>query len=177
MTLPTETRLGLSTSILDIGNGEAAEGYEQFITFRIEAEEYGVSILSVREIKAWTAVTSLPNAPEFVRGVINLRGVILPVFDLRCRFGMGLTEPSARHVIIIVWTGAKLIGLLVDQVAEIIALSDDDIRPVPEMGFSIDDEFLDGLAAIDNRMVALIDVEKLFDMETIIDGMKEISDK
>jgi len=170
MKLPVgiETDLPISTDSNPEGD---LDGVRQFITFRIEAEEYGVDILSVREIKAWAEVTQLPNTPPFVRGVINLRGVILPVFDLRARFGMGMTEPTSRHVIIVVWTGKKMIGVLVDKVSEIVTLSADDVRPVPEIGFSIDQEFLMGLAAVEKGLVALIDVEHLFDVDTLLAGV------
>jgi purine-binding chemotaxis protein CheW len=150
---------------------EAGAEDEQFIAFRIGDEEYGVDILSVREIKGWSDVTKLPNMPEFVLGVLNLRGIILPVFDLRCRFGMGRTQPDGRHVVIIVNSGDKLIGILVDQVAEILTLSAGDVRSVPEMRFTIDQAFLSGLATVDERMVALVDVEKLFDIDALVDGL------
>lgn len=142
----------------------------QFITFLIGTEEYGVDILAVREIKAWAEVTLLPNTPAFVRGVINLRGSILPVFDLRARFGLGLTHPTSRHVIIVVWTGSKLIGVLVDKVSEIVTLNANDVRAVPEIGFSVDNEFLIGLAAVNDVLVALINIECLFDVDTLLAG-------
>jgi purine-binding chemotaxis protein CheW len=144
------------------------DGARQFITFLIDKEEYAVDILAVREIKAWAEVTNLPNTPQFVRGVINLRGEIFPVFDLRARFGMGLSVPTSRHVIIVVWTGKKLIGVLVDKVSEIVTLKAEEVKPVPEIGFSIDDEFLIGLAAVDDGLVALIDVERLFDVDALL---------
>ncbi len=164
MGLPaTQDASGPPTAV--VGGGVA----HQFITFCIGDEEYGIDILAVREIKAWSAVTELPNTPEFVLGVLNLRGIILPVFDLRCRFGMGRTAPGERHVIIIVNAGDKLIGVLVDLVAEILTLADAEVRAVPEMGFTIDQEFLFGLAAVGERLVALIDVEHLFDIATLLD--------
>ncbi|MDP6623827.1 MAG: chemotaxis protein CheW [Alphaproteobacteria bacterium] len=152
----------------EIDEGAAGIDERQFITFQIGDEEYGVDILAVREIRAWSDVTMLPNTPDYVLGVLNLRGVILPVFDLRCRFGMGLAQPTGRHVIIVLATSEKLIGVLVDQVAEILLLSAAEIRTVPEMSFSIDQEFLAGLAAVNERLVALIDVEHMFDADSLL---------
>jgi purine-binding chemotaxis protein CheW len=134
----------------------------QFITFTLGAEEYGVDIMKVREIKGWSATTTIPNAPPHVRGVINLRGIIIPIFDLRARFGMGLTQPTQMHVVIIVHCGTKTVGLLVDAVSDIISVMPDAIRPVPEMGAETADHFLDGLAALDDRMVTLVSLDGLF---------------
>lgn len=145
------------------GTGPAAvENSQQFITFKLGAEEYGIDIMVVREIKGWTATTSIPNAPFHVRGVINLRGVIVPIFDLRAFFGMGLTEPSKMHVVVIVNSGTRTIGLLVDAVSDILSIEPDAVRPVPEMGLKTDDRVLDGLVALGERMVTLVSLEGLF---------------
>ena len=141
------------------GNGENTK---QFITFTLGPEEYGIDIMVVREIKGWTETTMIPNAPSHVRGVINLRGVIVPIFDLRARFGMGLTTPTKMHVVIIVAAGTRTIGLLVDTVSDIISVDPKAIRPVPEMGLPTDDQFLDGLVALDDRMVTLVSLAGLF---------------
>jgi purine-binding chemotaxis protein CheW len=133
----------------------------QFITFTLGAEEYGVDIMLVREIKGWAETTALPKAPPYVRGVINLRGVIVPILDLRARFGMGTTQPTPMHVVIIVNTGARTSGLLVDAVSDIISVEPDAIRPVPEMGLPIEDQYLDGLVALNERMVTLVSLERL----------------
>jgi purine-binding chemotaxis protein CheW len=135
---------------------------KQFITFTLGPEEYGIDIMVVREIKGWTDTTMIPNAPSHVRGVINLRGVIVPIFDLRARFGMGLTTPGKMHVVIIVAAGTRTIGLLVDTVSDIISVDPSSIRPVPEMGLPTDDQFLDGLVALDDRMVTLVSLAGLF---------------
>ena len=151
--------------------GDADE--PQFIVFSIGKEEYGVEILSVREIIAWNDVTQLPNTKEYVRGVMNLRGSILPVFDLRSRFGMGLTEVSNTHVIIIVNVQGKLIGLLVDSVSRILRLSATDIRPVPEAEMIIDQEYLAGFATADEQMVAVLDIERLFDPAVLEESIEQ----
>jgi len=106
----------------------------------------------------------IPNAPAHVRGVINLRGIIVPIFDLRARFGVGLTVPTAMHVVIIVAAGTRTVGLLVDTVSDIISVNPKAIRPVPEMGLPTEDQFLDGLVAIENRMVTLVSLAGLFGM-------------
>ena len=140
------------------------EDTAQFITFTLGAEEYGIDIMVVREIKGWTDTTMIPNAPAHVRGVINLRGIIVPIFDLRARFGVGLTVPTAMHVVIIVAAGTRTVGLLVDTVSDIISVNPKAIRPVPEMGLPTEDQFLDGLVAIENRMVTLVSLAGLFGM-------------
>jgi purine-binding chemotaxis protein CheW len=154
---------GLAASDMLAATGETAL---QFITFTIGPEEYGIDIMVVREIKGWTETTTIPNAPAHVRGVINLRGVIVPIFDLRARFGMGMTVPTRMHVVIIVTNGQRTIGLLADTVSDIISVEPDAIRPVPEMGLAIDAGFLDGLAALDNRMVTLVSLDGLFTART-----------
>jgi purine-binding chemotaxis protein CheW len=147
---------------------------QQYITFTLGAEEYGIDIMVVREIKGWTETTMIPNAPTHVRGVINLRGIIVPIFDLRARFGMGLTTPTKMHVVIIVAAGKRTIGLLVDTVSDIISVDPKSIRPVPEMGLPTDDQFLDGLVALDDRMVTLVSLTGLFGQRSAAPVMLEI---
>jgi len=133
----------------------------QFISFTIGDEEYGVDIMAIREIKGWTASTDLPNTPHYMRGVINLRGAIVPILDLRARFGRGITEASARHVIIVVAVGARVAGLLVDAVADILAVAASDIQPLPQMDRT-ESGFLTGLVTVEGRMVALLDLDQVF---------------
>ena len=142
-------------------SGPAAETAKQFITFTLGAEEYGVDIMQVREVKGWTEATVLPNSPHYMRGVINLRGVIVPILDLRARFGMGATASSPLHVVIIVVTASRLTGLLVDAVSDIISVEGGAVRPVPEMGPSAGECFLGGLVAHGERMVALVSLDGL----------------
>lgn len=142
--------------------GAPVENQRQFITFTLDGQEYGIDIMVVREIKGWSSTTSIPNSPPHVRGVMNLRGVIVPIFDLRARFGMGTTDPSKMHVIVIVSLRSKTIGLLVDAVSDIISIAPDAVRPVPEMGLKTDDRCLDGLVSIQERMVTLVSLEGLF---------------
>ena len=140
----------------------AAENPRQFITFTLAAQEYGVDIMRVREIKGWTETTALPQAPSYVRGVINLRGIIVPILDLRARFGMGATVPTSTHVVIIVITDTRTTGLLVDAVSDIITVEPSTIRPVPRMDDTPpEDSFLDGLVALEDRMVTLVSLDGL----------------
>lgn len=149
----------------------SADELDQYITFTIGDEEYGVDIMAVREIKAWSETTQLPNTPEFMRGVLNLRGLIVPIFDLRCRFGMGLTEATKMHVVIIVRVDDRMVGILVDTVSDIIAITQSQLQKVPKMDRSIDDEFLSGLVTVNGRMVALLDVNLLFKPQSIDKGI------
>lgn len=139
----------------------------QLITFTLGDEEYGVDIMAVREIRAWTETTALPNTPRYVRGVINLRGTIVPIFDLRARFGMGETEPTKTHVVLVVGIGNRTIGILVDTVSDILTVAEQDVRPVPDMELAVDGSYLGGLITVTDRMVALIQLEKLFEVPTL----------
>jgi purine-binding chemotaxis protein CheW len=135
---------------------------KQFISFRIHDEDYAIDILSVREIKGWTRTTTLPNQPDYVRGVLNLRGAIVPVFDLSCRFGQGLTQATPKHVVIIVSVAERLMGLLVDTVSDILSPSAEDIGPVPELAARNQSEYLSGIITVNETMVVLLSLEALF---------------
>jgi len=133
----------------------------QLISFAIGDDQYGVDIMAVREIKGWTAITPLPRQPEYVRGVLNLRGVIVPIVDLRCRFGQGLTEATPMHIVIIVQIAAKPVGLLADRVLDIVSLDQTQVKPVPRVAQSQRLNFLCGLATTEGAMIALIDLPNL----------------
>ena len=141
--------------------GVLNEAHRQFITFRLGNEDYGVDIMAVREIKGWSETTPIPNAPRFINGVINLRGIIVPIMDLRARFGLELTKPTQKHVVIIINTKSRTAGLLVDAVSDIISVAPEAIRPIPEMGLGASEDLLSGLVAIDSRMVSLVALESL----------------
>jgi len=151
----------IAGSAADRANG-GSEQTAQFITFTIGAEEYGIDIMVVREIKGWAETTPIPKAPQHMRGVINLRGVIVPIFDLRARFGMGLTDPTRMHVVIIVDAGTRTVGLLVDAVSDIIAVEPEAVRPVPDVDLAADENLLQGLVPLDDRMVTLVSLDGLF---------------
>ena len=133
----------------------------QFISFAIGDDQYGVDIMAVREIKEWSNVTHLPKQPEYMRGVLNLRGVMVPIIDLRCRFGQGLTEATPMHVVIIVQVGTRPIGLLADRVLDIISFESAQVQPVPRVTQTARIDFLSGLVMIDGVMIALIDLGNL----------------
>lgn len=155
----------------------ASEGEsQQFITFTIGTEEYAVDIMAVREIKGWVDVTVLPNQPEHMRGVLNLRGVIVPIFDLRCRFGGGVTEATATHVMVIVAVGGRIMGILVDAVSDILTVNKSEIRPVPEIDVRANTDYLTGLATVNERMVAILALDKLLSTEMTEELTQEIGD-
>jgi purine-binding chemotaxis protein CheW len=137
-------------------------GSAEFISFAIGNDQYGVDIMAVREIKGWSEITHLPKQPEYVRGVMNLRGVIVPIVDLRCRFGQGLTEATPLHVVIIVQIGEQVVGLLADRVLDIVSFDASQLQPVPRTASTSDIEFLSGLVTVDSAMIALIDLSHLF---------------
>jgi purine-binding chemotaxis protein CheW len=133
----------------------------ELISFRVGVQEFCVDIMAVREIRGWTAATALPRSPSFVRGVINLRGAVLPIVDLAARLGFDSAEPTARHVIIVAQIGAQMVGLLVDAVSDILTVTDDVIQPTPEVASDTAKTFVRGLLAIDGRMISLIGLDRL----------------
>ncbi len=139
-------------------------GSRQLITCTLGQAEYGIEIMAVQEIKGWAPATAIPQAPAWIRGVINLRGVIVPILDLRARFGMAPTEPTAMHVVVIVQAAGRTVGILVDAVSDIISVSPEDIRPVPEMSSRAEEKLLSGLVPLDRGMVALVSLESLLAM-------------
>lgn len=143
--------------------GVAGASGGQLITCRLGAAEYGLDIMAVREIKGWAETTAIPHAPPWIRGVINLRGVIVPILDLRVRFGMSPTEPTRTHVVVIVQSGARTAGILVDAVSDIVAVSASEIRPVPEIGSAVPLRLLSGLVPREQGMVAIIALDILLD--------------
>lgn len=151
-------------------------GTQQFVTFAIGKEEYAVDIMQVREIQAWTEVTALPKQPDYMRGVLNLRGIIVPIFDLRCRFSQGVTEATKIHVVVIVAVADHIIGILVDRVSDILAVESSEILPVPDVDDQTDGEHIIGLVTAENRMVALLDLGSLFKSEVTQDRLDEIED-
>jgi purine-binding chemotaxis protein CheW len=133
----------------------------QFISFAIGDDQYGVDIMAVREIKGWSDITHLPKQPEYVRGVLNLRGAIVPIVDLRCRLGEGLTETTPLHIMIIVQVDGRQVGLIGDRVLDIVSVDAAQIQPVPRTAQGVNSDFLSGLVTHDNTMIALIDLPSL----------------
>jgi len=133
----------------------------EFLTFTLGAEEYGVDILKVQEIRGYGTVTRIPDAPDFVKGVINLRGTIVPVVDMRLKFKLGKSEYNSFTVMIILNIAGRVVGMVVDSVSDVVALTADQIRPAPELGSSLGAQFLTGIGALDSRMLILVDIERL----------------
>ena len=141
--------------------GAEASLPSQLISFAIGDDHFGVDIMAVREIKGWTEITPLPRQPDYVRGVLNLRGIIVPIIDLRCRFGQGLTHATPMHIVIIVQIGEKPIGLLADRVLDIVSLDARQVKPVPRVAQAQRLAFLSGLVTTEETMIALIDLNHL----------------
>ncbi len=149
------------------GANIAAEMH-QYLSFRIEDNHYAVDIMQVREIRGWQETTRIPNAPNFMRGVINLRGIVIPIFDLRARFGQHFTDATEKHVVIVLWVGQRTIGMLVDAVSDILNVTSEDIKPAPERHDSgLSGDYISGLIALKQMMVVLLDVNHLFDQSSL----------
>src|SRR5262249_3589017 len=141
--------------------GPSTSGLSQFISFAIGDEQYGVDIMAVREIKGWSEITHLPKQPDYMRGVLNLRGAMVPIIDLRCRFAQGMTEAAALHIIIVVQIGAPMVGLLADRVLDIVSVELAQVQPVPRVAAAAHRDFLSGLVTIESGMIALIDLSHM----------------
>jgi purine-binding chemotaxis protein CheW len=136
--------------------------YEQeFLTFTLGREEYAIDILKVQEIRGYDTVTTIANAPAFIKGVINLRGTIVPIVDLRIKFGVGTIEYTPFTVVIILNVGARVVGVVVDSVSDVLALGSADIRPAPEFSSQVGSSFMLGLGTVEDRMLIIIDIERL----------------
>ncbi|WP_294290761.1 chemotaxis protein CheW [uncultured Sphingomonas sp.] len=142
----------------------------QLITFELGDQALGVDIMAIREIRAWSPATPLPNVPSYVRGVVNLRGVVLPVLDLRARLGWGTTEPTARHVIVVVRIGEQLQGIIVDAVNDIVSVPAEQMQPLPDTGDAESARFLDGVATIDDRMILVLALDRLIDQPNLAEA-------
>ncbi len=133
----------------------------QFLTFLLGAEQYGVEILKVQEIRGYSLVTPIPNTPSYIKGVMNLRGTVVPVIDLRVKFSMGSQEYGKFTVIIVVTMGEKVVGLVVDAVSDVLDIPASEMRAAPELGERVDTRFISGMAAVGDRMTVLLDIDRL----------------
>ena len=133
----------------------------ELLTFTLGNEEYGIDILKVQEIRGYEAVTTIVNAPEFIKGVINLRGIIVPIVDMRIKFKLGNVSYNETTVVIVLNVANRVVGIVVDGVSDVITLKPDDIKPAPEFGGGLDTKYLLGLGTVDERMLILVDIEKL----------------
>ena len=133
----------------------------EFLTFRLSGEEYGIEILKVQEIRGYDSVTQIANAPEFIKGVVNLRGIIVPIIDMRIKFKLGNADYNQFTVVIILNVAGRVMGIVVDGVSDVLTLETEQMRPTPEFGSVIDTEYIMGLGTVEERMLILIDIEKL----------------
>lgn len=150
---------------------EPADAGGQYLTFVLAGEEYGVEILKVQEIKGWDTATPIPNTPEYVLGVLNLRGAVVPIIDLRKRFNLESIRYGPTTVVIVVKMRnddqERTAGLVVDAVADVYRLESGDIQRAPDMGGAIHTEFVRGLATVEQKMVILLEIDRLIDFQTI----------
>lgn len=141
--------------------GEAAPRIREFLAFKLGNEEYGIDILRVQEIRSYEEPTRLANVPEFIKGVVNLRGVIVPIVDMRLKFRLDEAKYDHFTVVIVLNIGTRVVGMVVDSVSDVITLAPEQLRPVPEFAASVDADHLLAIGAIDDRMLILVDIEKL----------------
>lgn len=146
--------------------GSGGDG-EQFLTFILADEEYGVDILRVQEIRGWDTVTQIPNTPDYMKGVINLRGTIVPIVDLRARFNLETVEYSAITVVIVLKVVSndkeRVVGIVVDAVSDTYSIPQGEIKDAPEFGGAVSIDYVKGLATVDEKMLILLDIDHLLD--------------
>ena len=133
----------------------------EFLAFKLGAEEYGIDILRVQEIRSYEEPTRIANAPAFIKGVVNLRGVIVPIVDMRVKFNLEQINYDSFTVVIVLNIGSRVVGMVVDAVSDVLTLTADQLRPVPAFGSAIDSDHLLAIGAVQERMLILVDIEKL----------------
>lgn len=141
--------------------GEEGGYAQEFLTFTLGPEEYAIDILKVQEIRGYEQPTTIANVPDFIKGVINLRGIIVPIVDLRIKFGVGKAEYTPFTVVIILSISGRVVGIVVDGVSDVTSLRAEQIRPAPEFAATVDTRYLKGLGTLDERMLIVVDIEKL----------------
>lgn len=139
----------------------------EFLAFTLGDEEYGIDIQNVQELRSYDTVTRLANTPEFIKGVVNLRGIIVPIIDMRIKFSLGTPVYDQVTVVIVLNIGGRVMGMVVDSVSDVITLTSDEIKPPPQMGTSINTDYLIGIGALDQRMLVLIDIARLMSADDI----------
>lgn len=150
-----------------ISSGTASDTRSEFLTFTLGPEEYGLEILKVQEIRSYDTVTSIPNAPIFLKGVINLRGVIVPIIDMRLKFSLNDIKYNEFTVVIILNIGARVMGIVVDSVSDVVSLTADEIKPAPEFGSIFSAEYILGLGTVEQRMLILVDIERVMTQQEL----------
>ncbi len=149
------------TTIAASASSTTSQVINEFLTFRLGKEEYGIEILKVQEIRGYDSITQIANAPEFIKGVVNLRGIIVPIIDMRIKFRLGNADYDQFTVVIILNVAGRVMGIVVDGVSDVISIGANQMRPTPGFGSVIDTEYIMGLGTVDERMLILIDIEKL----------------
>jgi len=159
---------------------KVAENSVQFLSFTLGDEEYGVTILSVQEIRSWEPVSKIPNVPNYEKGVVNLRGAIVPIIDLRERFNLEHSEYTNLTVVVVLQAVCRgrnrTMGVVVDSVSNVMNIQKNNIQSAPDFGTKVSTEFINGIASVDNRMVMLLDVEKLLKLDGLEEDEVEESD-
>lgn len=151
-----------NTSQANAGTDAEGGGYAQeYLTFTLGPEEYAIDILKVQEIRGYEQPTTIANAPPFIKGVINLRGIIAPIVDMRIKFGVGRVEYTPFTVVIILSLGNRVVGIVVDSVSDVVRLRADQVCPAPEFSASVETRYIKGLGTLDSRMLIVIDIERL----------------
>jgi purine-binding chemotaxis protein CheW len=146
--------------------GIAADG-NQFLTFTLGSEEYGVEILKVQEIKGYSAITPIPNTPAHIKGVMNLRGTVVPIVDLRKKFSLKEVEYDKFAVIVVVQVRGRVMGLIVDAVSDVLNISEEEIQATPDFGAQVDTRFISGMTRANERLIVLLDIEKVLGGEEL----------
>ncbi|MFZ2293907.1 MAG: chemotaxis protein CheW [Polaromonas sp.] len=147
--------------------GVSAPKALEFLSFTLGQEEYGIDIQKVQELRGYDAVTRIANAPEHIKGVVNLRGIIVPIIDMRIKFNLGTPRYDQFTVVIILNIASRVMGRVVDSVSDVITLSPEQIKPAPAMGSVLDTDYLIGLGTLDERMLILVDIDKLMSSDEI----------
>jgi purine-binding chemotaxis protein CheW len=157
--------MNMMTDAAQVARHEAARAAVhaggEFLTFRLGAEEYGIDILRVQEIRSYEQPTRIANSPAFIKGVVNLRGVIVPIVDLRLKLGCDTADYNSFTVVIVLNVKGRVVGAVVDSVSDVLELPRDSIKPAPEMSSSVDAGFITGIGSINERMLILMDIESL----------------
>jgi len=170
----------MSDTAGDLSQQESEKEFKELLTFFLAGEEYGVDILRVQEIKGWDSVTNIPNMPEYIRGVINIRGSIVPIIDMRLRFNLEKKEYTATTVVIILNVVSKgnadrIMGVVVDAVSDVYNVPINDVKASPDFGTAVDTEFVTGLATIDEKMIIVLDIDHMLNAAelAVVDKMAD----
>jgi purine-binding chemotaxis protein CheW len=151
----------MSLNVNAVSNTRLKSAAGEYLTFKLGTEEYGLEILKVQEIRGYDAVTKIANTPDFIKGVVNLRGKIVPIVDLRIKFNLSNVEYDEFTVVIVLSLNRRVVGVVVDGVSDVMALKDDQIRDVPSLVTSIDTKYIVGLATVEEKMLIIVDIEQL----------------